>query len=288
MSLVCDLGNYSFVASPNSTVSVFYEHNTRDLSGLFDKHDPTVTKGTAGWLSDSYLQVMAVRDQFVQIWRKDKSPQNWARLHKQIAQCNALITMDKSNYDRNLIRDNAHDSKKLWQVLCSVLHSVSEKVLPSYVSQTGPANRFLTFFSDKISKIRDSFSNTDSITLPAPPDVTKFDLFKYVSEDESRPNHKQNPWPTLFVKESLDILLPSITELVSCSLSEGIVPGSFKKAIVSPLIKKSSLPPDEITNYQPVSKLVERVANYQLKDHVTSNQLENVSQPIDNTRPKSH
>ena len=92
-----------------------------------------------------------------------------------------------------------------------------------------------------------------------------------------------SPWPTFLVKECLDIILPSITKLVNCSLFEGVVPGGFRKAIISPLIKKSSLPPDELNNYRPVSglsfisKLVEHVVASQLNDHVTSNRLENVS-----------
>ena len=214
-----------------------------------------------------------------------------------------IITMDKTNYFRNLISDNAHDSKKLWQILRSVLHSVPEKVLPSHASQICLANRFVTFFSDKIRKIRDSFTNTDSFTLPAPSDVPKFDLFKAVSEDEVRKVTTKSPtksclldpWPTFLVKECLDILLPSVTKLVNCSLTEGAVPGGLKKAIVSPLIKKSSLPPDELKNYRPISglsfisKLVERVVASQLNDHVASNGLENVNQPISKvTRPKLH
>ena len=122
-------------------------------------------------------------------------------------------------------------------VLCPVLHSFPEKVIPSHVSQTGLANRFVTFFSDKVSKIRDSFSNTDSFTLPAPPDVPKFILFKSVSEDEAQriitksPTKSclLDPWPTFLVKECLYILLPSVTKLVNCSPSEGAVPGGLKK-----------------------------------------------------------
>ena len=92
-----------------------------------------------------------------------------------------------------------------------------------------------------------------------------------------------DPWPTFLVKECIDILLPSITRLVNCSLSEGVVPDEFKKAIVTPLIKKSSLPPNDLKNYRPVSglgfisKLVEHVAT-QLNDHVSLNGLENVRQ----------
>ena len=94
----------------------------------------------------------------------------------------------------------------------------------------------------------------------------------------------QDPWPTFLVKECLDILLPSIIKLVNHSLSEGVVPGGFKKAIVSLLIKNSSLPPDELKNYRPVSglsfisKFAEHVVASQIICHVTSNGLENVSQ----------
>ena len=133
----------------------------------------------------------------------------------------------------------SHDSKKLWQVLCSVLHSISEKVLPSHDSQIGLANSFVTFFSDKISKIRNSFSNTDLFTLPAPTDFPKFDFFKSVSEEEVQKviiksqtkSWLLDPWSTFLVKECLDILFPSITKFVNCSLSEGVVPTGFKKPL---------------------------------------------------------
>ena len=55
-----------------------------------------------------------------------------------------------------------------------------------------------------------------------------------------------DPWPTFLVKECIDILMPSITRLVNCSLSEGVVPDEFKKAIVTSLIKESSLPPKDL------------------------------------------
>ena len=54
------------------------------------------------------------------------------------------------------------------------------------------------------------------------------------------------PYIPIFIKECTDILLPSITRLVNCSLSEGVVPDWFKKHIVTPLIKKSSLPLNEL------------------------------------------
>ena len=137
-----------------------------------DKHAPEVSctfiKGPAKWLSDSYLLAKAVMHQFERIWHKDKSPQNRARLRKQIAHCNSLVNKDKSNYHRSLVNENAQDSKKLLQILRSALHSDRESVVPSHQSKSFCANRFVTNFSDKITKIRNSFSTTDSFSLPAP------------------------------------------------------------------------------------------------------------------------
>ena len=119
------LANCSFIKCPGYIASVPYEQYTNDLSDLLDKHTPEVSrtfiKGPAKWLSDSYLLSKAVRHQFQRTWRKDKSPQSVARLRKQIARCNSLVNKDKSNYYRNLVNENAQDSKKLWQLLCSAL-----------------------------------------------------------------------------------------------------------------------------------------------------------------------
>ena len=90
-----------------------------------------------------------------------------------------------------------------------------------------------------------------------------------------------NPWPTFLVKKCLNILLPSITKLVNCSLSEGLVPESFKKVVVTPLIKRLLCHCDDINNYRPVSglcfkyKLVEWVVASQMIDHIHSHGLDN-------------
>ena len=47
-----------------------------------------------------------------------------------------------------------------------------------------------------------------------------------------------DPWPTFLIKECSDILLPSLTKLVNCSLMEDCIPDGFKTAVVSPLLKR--------------------------------------------------
>ena len=69
--------------------------------------------------------------------------------------------------------------------------------------------------------------------------------------------------------------------MVNCSLREGLFPDGFKKAVVTPFIKKASLLVEDVKNYHPVSglsfisKLVERVAAKQLVDHIHRHGLDN-------------
>ena len=186
-----------------------------------------------------------------------------------------------SNY-RKLISDNSHDSKKLWRELHKVLHRSHGTTLPTCESSKSLANRFATFFSNKIMKICESFSSSDSCNTVHPPsDPPKLTVFTQVTQDEigkiisksPTKSYLLDPLPTFLIKECIDILLPSITKLVKFSLSERLVPDGFKKAVVTPLIKKAPLPVEDLKNYRPVSGL--SFISKQLVDHIHRHGLDN-------------
>ena len=143
------------------------------------------------------------------------------------------------------------------------------------------------------SKIRDTFSTSGSFNDSpdsVPPafnafmPVTEDEVYKCISESPTK-SCSLDPIPTFLLKNYLDILLPSITKLVNYSIIDGSFPNSFKKAVVrSPLIKKASLPRDDLKNYRPVpglcflSKLVERVVARQLTSHINNIKLDNPHQ----------
>jgi hypothetical protein len=82
--------------------------------------------------------------------------------------------------------------------------------------------------------------------------------------------------PTFLLKASLPALLHPITTLVNLSLSEGIFPSHFKHALIRPLIKKHSLPPQDLSSYRPISnlnfisKILERIIHNRLLTHLDS------------------
>ena len=288
-----DLNNIPFVRSPEGTAAELYDQYITGVTQVLNKHAPIISckakQQSDEWLSDSYRMARSLRWQFERRWRKHKSELNRSRLHRQIAWCNRLANKDKGSYYTNLITANSRDSKKLWQSLRKVLHHTSETVLPAHSSDKSLADMFASFFSNKISKIRDTFATSGSFNdapESVPPafnafmPVTEDEVYKCISESPTK-SCSLDPIPTFLLKDCLDILLSSITKLVNYSLIEGSFPNSFKKAVVTPLIKKASLPRDDLKKYRPVSglcflsKLVERVVARQLTSHINNNKLDN-------------
>ena len=74
-------------------------------------------------------------------------------------------------------------------------------------------------------------------------------------------------------------LLPWLTDIINKSLAESTVHGSFKSAIIRPLLKKPGLDTNLFQNYRPVSnlpfhsKVIERAVAKQMDDHLTGNAL---------------
>jgi hypothetical protein len=89
-----------------------------------------------------------------------------------------------------------------------------------------------------------------------------------------------DPLPTTIVKNMLDDLIPTITNIVNRSLHEGQFPNPFKTAVVNPILKKANADPEVLSNYRPVSnvafisKILEKVVATQLRRHLQRNELE--------------
>ena len=84
--------------------------------------------------------------------------------------------------------------------------------------------------------------------------------------------------PTHLVKSFPDYFL-DLLKLLSLSLKAGCFPQSFKRAIVKPHLKKANSDNEDFSNYRPISnliyisKLLERAAFMQMREHLEKNSL---------------
>ena len=85
--------------------------------------------------------------------------------------------------------------------------------------------------------------------------------------------------PVPIFHDCLEEITPIVVDIVNKSLSAGVVPSCFKRALVRPLLKKANLDPNCLRNYRPVSnlpflsKVLERIVLKQFLQHLGSHSL---------------
>ena len=131
-------------------------------------------------------------------------------------------------------------------------------------SDASLAEGLACFFHDKLRTIHESFNLEDCLRMPVtfPNDLPRMSFFKPVTLSDVRQllskakptNCLSDIVPTKLLKTHPEVFLPFITKPINLSLTSGTFPCIWKRAIVKPLLKKSSLE-NIFKNYRPVSNL---------------------------------
>jgi len=152
----------------------------------------------------------------------------------------ALQEQKPNKFWTSHVTANVGNPKKLWHSLNSVLMSDSSSVLDS---QHLNADKLAKYIMDKVKGI-----HADTENVP-PPACGKCYCFS------SAKSHALDPLPTFMLYEVVDIILPYIWVMCNASLQQGYLPASQKKAIVTPVTKKTNTNSDNPKNYRPISNL---------------------------------
>ena len=265
------------------------------LSSILDNHAPIKTKPVtlrpaAPWYSEEIDNLKRSRRKLERRWRRTKHSSDRELFIKQCSAVNNLICASKKSYYTSLINNNQSDYKMLFKTIDKLLHRKHATPYPSFNSSTELANRFIEFFIEKITKIRNDLITTAplrSVSVVSKHCLYKFDELKLVTVDEVRQYIVQlsckscdlDPLPAFVTKNSLDVLLPFITKIINISLESGKMPSQLKVAKLRPLLKKPSLDHEQLSNYRPVSNLsfiskaIEKVVANQLISYINENNL---------------
>ena len=227
-------------------------------------------------------------------WRRSRSGYDRSKYRNYRNLCNRLTTETKSQYFSNLIDENSENPRRLWDTINNILHRTPAVALPESNNVKSLCEDFVKYFCDKIRTIRANFSNQvdDVPSVQKPKKSNKLFNLEPASEDEVRKiimksaakSCDLDSIPTNILKALLDILIKPITTIINLSLESVTFPLSFKEAHVTPLLKKSNLPANNLKNYRPVSnlsfisKIIEKIVSNRLQAHINSNKLNNPMQ----------
>jgi len=288
-----DIRASSLFTKPESSLISCCQQFESVITTLLDKHAPPKqivcrANPTKPFITPEIQQQKKERSRLESIFRLNDSLENETLYKRQAVLVHRMVTKSKSSYFKKVIGDNKDKPKKLWKAMDSLLSRNIPKSLPSTTSPSALASSFLNFFNDKITNLcstipscASSFSFADNPAISIPPQLSSF---QSVTEHEVRriilsssdSSCSLDLIPTKLLKSCIDAFVPPITHLINLSLQEGVFPNQFKHAIVTPLLKKTTLPKNELSNYRPISnlnfisKVLERVLYSRLCCHLDS------------------
>jgi hypothetical protein len=286
-----DLSETTFVTDPADDIDLLSVQYHTCLSQVLSQHAPVterIVTDRSGfpWFTDNCRKAKSEKRRAERAWRKSKLTVHLDILRQSILDYKVSCKQAKSEYFQHKIEDNSKDQKVLFQVAHTLLHKKKDRRLPTHTNAQDLANDFIGFFSQKIESIRKTFSLSDNVTwndsdvpsLSKLQPISSESLKKIILASNSKYCHL-DPISTGLLRECLPCLLPSITKMINLSINTSTVPKSWKIASVSPLLKKSTLDPEEMKHYRPISnlpymsKILEKVVLTQLDEHMDKHSL---------------
>ena len=189
---------------------------------------------------------------------------------------------------------NCGSSRELFRLSSQMMVKFGDTMLPSNISPESLPDKCNELFVHKIEEIRSSFDPDRPVsTSPVQFSGTAIAEFQLVTEDfvktvvQEMPKKScdLDPIPTSVFYDCLDDIIPIVTRFIYKSVSSGIVPRSFKHALVKALLKKVSLDPSCLKHYRPasslpfLSKVPERIVLKLFLQHFQSHSLLESIQP---------
>jgi len=113
-------------------------------------------------------------------------------------------------------------------------------------------DEFSTYFIDKV---RRHLNNIDNCVSMRPDEPTTTDEITKLVNKSSCKSCNLDPIPTHLLKANVSSLAPVIDDIVNVSIATGDFPSAFEKALVTPMLNKTTLDANEVKTYRPVSNL---------------------------------
>ena len=292
-----NLKNYvnTIVSNFNYTSPLVNQVNdyNSNLEKLHDKHCPLLKKVIRvdvnnPWYDSSISKLRKERRKAEREWRRNKN-ENTRKIYVNARdKVNNTVELQKTKYYSDSIKKCNNNQKQLYKVLTKLIGS-DDILLPANAT----CNDMNNFFLDKISTIRNQLDNSivsnkysDSyLNYNVDYGQAKLSKFNLVSECEvkkimttvNKSSCGLDPFNFSKAPDIVPDLIPIFTSIINNCFSSGKFPTSEKVSLVRPLLKKTSLDPEILKNYRPVSnltylhKLIEKSILSQLLPHLMKN-----------------
>lgn len=268
-----------------------------DVVELVDCYDETLTtlldetapkqrvklkaRPSAPWFDADCRHSKAATRKLEKRYRRKPSEQTRSAWRAQFNQQRVLFQRKMVSYWTTTIDSCRGNSKALWSKLRTLLEPQSNAATDLTTDD------FAHYFVTKIERIR---ASTAAASAPHISDrvvpeqlanlapVTAEEVAKLLMKSPAK-QCQLDPVPTWLVKRASDVLAPDIASVCNASFQQVMFPARCKQAIVRPLLKKRTMDVNDPGSYRPISnlsflsKIVEKVVDARLTEHVEGHRL---------------
>ena len=243
---------------------------------------------SAPWFDGECRQMKKTCRKFERIYKKNPTDNNKNVFKNYVIMKNNLFVAKKNSYWKDIIDFNKTKPKVLWSTVNKILCKNKMNDF-SDVNIEHTSIEFSNFFKDKIDKVRNSTTNSPEVDIEPRffNNANKLSQFVNCTCDDVKEVIFDSPAksclidciPTKVLKLHIDLFLPFLTHLINSCFLTGRFPSAFKHAVVTPILKKSTLDKNNLSNYRPVSnlkflsKIIERIVAKQLTSHLKRYEL---------------
>ena len=123
------------------------------------------------------------------------------------------------------VRDCRDDTKELYKLVNTLMGTTSSNPLPNHTNDKDLAEEFAYFSMDKIQRIRDNLTE-NPVYQPTRKNISRLAGFRPFNQTEVKKiilsmktkSCKLDTLPTKLLKECIDSILPTITNIINISL----------------------------------------------------------------------
>ena len=266
------------------------EQLERSLAAAIDKQAPEITKVITDrkkkpWFGDKLKEQKRIVRRREKIYRRYRLESCWTAFDMERRKYRRMLVEAKNVCYSNQVKEYKGDTKRLYRMVNTLMGTSSSNPLPSHANNLDLAEDFADFFMGKIENIRENLAENQLYrpTGKMTPSLAEFRSFnltevRKIITDMKTKTCELDVLPTKLLKDCLEDILPTITDLVNISLSDGVFASKWKTSVIRPLLKKPNL--DLIlSSYRPVSnlpflsKLLEKCAMDRVNEHCKKHDL---------------
>lgn len=249
-------------------------------------HVPKINRNIKPWITPGLLRCIRHRDRLHRKARK--SPDNLI-LHTTYKRyrnfCNGLLRKLKTLHDRHELNKAKHNPKALWNKIKDITNTKRICAPPTELLNTkadpkAAINNTCHFFATIGAELASNIPATSLQPIKLRSSKNSFVILE-VDESEVESiimNLKQDSatgWdgiPTTLLRACRSTLVPLITHIINISITKGVFPEPFKRALVHPIHKGGTR--DCVNNYRPISvlsalsKVMEKLINGRLVNYL--------------------